>query len=786
MSCALLLAFGLESPLMMWGMALGGAPILIHLLHRRRYLEVPWAAMRFLIAATKKQSRRLRLEQILLLIVRTLIMLLIALALARPSVETFGEYFRTEGPRHRIIVIDTTFSMGYTTQDRSRFDRARELGRQIASGARQGDALHLVRIGESLPRVIVKQPSYQSAAVLEEIEQLPLLDERVDVSTVLEEIDGLLTLAPEISRKEIYFVTDLQTATWAPRDSAEASRAKAGLKKLSERAKLVFVDAGQPGTSNTAITNLRAGEGFVLAGRPVQLTTTIRNYGSLGATGQLVELYLDDRLSDTRLVDLPAGTDVSVDFTPTFASGEHRIEVRLKPDGLRVDDSRRLVIPVRDELQVLLVNGKASGELMGNATDFLRLALAPELPNRTPVSPIRPTVIREGELIGTDLTRFDCVFVCNVAMLTDREAEVLRTYLEAGGGVVFCLGDQVRPDNYNEILYKDSKPARGEKGAAAGPILPARLVERVGDLKKKEVSYEFDPGDYSHPIVRPFQGNPGAGLDVTKTFAYFKTQIADDRGARVALRFSSGDPAIVDAPYGRGRVILVTTSVDRDWSTWAVWGHSLIPLMHETVGYAVSARGTDRVALVGQPLVSYLPIRSANVAAILQSPQGDTQAPATSPDGRTGTSEPTTRSGFHKLVLGPPIGRTEWFAVNVDPQESDLASIRSDELHNDILPGIEFTYQTDWEETPVAAEKNVRVVSTSSGLARSLLLAVLCLLIVEQLMAWRFTSGVLLLLGCIFGGLTLWAWSASPFSGAALLALSAVSLTLIWMRQQTE
>ena len=62
MSSPLLLAFGFGSPLMLWGLAIGGAPILIHLLHRRRYLEVPWAAMRFLIAATKKQLAAMREE----------------------------------------------------------------------------------------------------------------------------------------------------------------------------------------------------------------------------------------------------------------------------------------------------------------------------------------------------------------------------------------------------------------------------------------------------------------------------------------------------------------------------------------------------------------------------------------------------------------------------------------------------------------------------------------------------------------------------------------------------
>ncbi len=765
-----LLAFGFGSPLMLWGLAIGGVPILIHLLHRRRYIELPWAAMRFLIAATKKQSRRLRLEQILLLIVRTLILVLIALALARPSAETLGEYFRAEGPRHRIIVVDATFSMGHAPAERSRFDRAKDLARQVAGSTKQGDAINLVRLGDSSPRVIVRRPAYQSAAVLEEIVQLPLLDERVDVSVVLKEIEELLSLAPEIARKEICFITDLQSAAWGPGDSTEAARVRLALKKLSERAKLVFLDVGEPGAANVAVTDLRTEGGFALSGRTVQTVATLRNFGSSGAVGQLVELHLDDRLADTKRVDLPAATDVRVDFSSAFGSGEHRLEVRLKPDGLRVDDSRRLVIPVRDELQVLLVNGKPSGELMGNATDFLKLALAPELPNRTLASPMRPTVIRESDLLGTDLARFDCVFVCNVALLTDREAEVLRGYLEAGGGVVFCLGDQVRADNYNQTLFKDQQP-----------ILPARLVERVGDAKQKETVFEFDAGDFSHPIVRPFQGNPGAGLEQTKTFAYFKTEVPENRGARVALRFSNGDPVIVDAPYGRGRAILVTTSVDREWSTWAVWGHSLIPLMHETVNYAVSGRWTERDVLVGQPLVSHLPVRATDVTAVLQLPGGESQAPTPSGDGRSIVSEPTTKAGFHKLALGAPVGRTEWFAVNVDPQESDLVSLRIEDLRTDVLPGVEFTYLTEWAATTASDEpQTVRVVATGSGFSRALLLAAFCLLIVELLMAWRFVAGVALLVAMLAAGITAWTWVASPISGgvcAAALIFLAVLFT---------
>lgn len=767
----LVIGFAFGSPLMLWGLTAAGIPILIHLLHRRRFKTVQWAAMRFLLAATKKQARRLKLEQLLLLIVRTTIVLLIALALSRPTAETMGNYFQAEGPRHRIIVIDATLSMGYAPSGRTRFDRAKDLARQVVNSARQGDAINLVRISDSTPHVIVRRPAFQPAAVSEEIEQLVLMDERVDASIVLKEIDELLSLASDVARKEVYFITDLQAATWAPADSTEASNVRQQLKTIANRAKIVWLDVGESTAANVGVTGLRTDDRFVLSGRPVRAGATIKNFSSTGATGQLVELVLDGRLADTKRVDLPAGQEMPVDFSPTFTSGEHRLEVRLSPDALPVDDTRRLAIPVRDELQVLLINGKPSGEPMGNSTDFLKLALAPELPNRAIASPIRPTVIRESELLGMDLSRFDCVFVCNVALFTDREAEILRGYLDAGGGVVFCLGDQVRLDNYNQVLHRDKQA-----------LLPAKLVERVGDAKKKEVSFEFDAGEFNHPIVRPFQGNTGMGLELTKTFVYVKAQPDEERGANVALRFSSGDPAIVDAPYGRGRVILITTSVDREWSTWAVWGHSLIPLMHETVNYAIAGRWKDRDVLVGQPLQCHVGLRASDTPAIEQLPNGDSKTLQPSTDGRLVISDPTTTSGFHKVVLGPPANRTDWFAVNVDPIESDLAALRLEELRTELLPGVDFTYLTEWEEASSGLGEGTRVISTGTMFSRSLLIAALALLVVEQLMAWHFVAGSILLLGFAVSTLTWSVWRVHPLGGAFMAALIALTLFVLAMR----
>jgi len=110
----LIFALGFANAALLYGLVATGVPILIHLLNRRKHREVPWAAMRFLMAAIRKNRRRIRIEQWLLLAVRTLLVLLVVSAMAKPFLESFGAVIA--GRRtHRVIVLDASLSMGYTS-----------------------------------------------------------------------------------------------------------------------------------------------------------------------------------------------------------------------------------------------------------------------------------------------------------------------------------------------------------------------------------------------------------------------------------------------------------------------------------------------------------------------------------------------------------------------------------------------------------------------------------------------------------------------------------------------
>src|SRR5271157_3899097 len=120
------LMFFPSSPPLLWalefanpGLVAASIPIVIHLLNRRKFREMPWAAMQFLLAAIRKNQRRVRIEQWLLLAVRTLLILLIVAAMAKPFLESFGNVIAGQRT-HRVLVLDGSLSMGYTTGDKSR------------------------------------------------------------------------------------------------------------------------------------------------------------------------------------------------------------------------------------------------------------------------------------------------------------------------------------------------------------------------------------------------------------------------------------------------------------------------------------------------------------------------------------------------------------------------------------------------------------------------------------------------------------------------------------------
>lgn len=711
---------------MLGWLAAAAAPLIIHLLSKRKYRRVPWAAMQYLMAALRKNSRRILIEQWVLLALRTLLIVLLVVAVAEPVIERAGLRLGSSQRTHKVLVIDGSYSMAYKPSDKSRFDRAKELAGRIVDESRQGDGFTLVLMS-SPPRVIVGTPAFEPRDFRQEIDNLRLPHGGGDLAATLVRVEEVLAAAereyPRLVRAEVFFLSDMGRTSWAPelRGQAATKEFLARSQRLSKRARLYPIDLGQAASDNRAITALATAEPFVTVSRPVTLEAQVHNFGRQSRPHELVEFFVDGRRAGEEHVDLAPGGSAAVAFPCHFETpGNHSVELRLAGDLLDIDNHRWLAVPVKERLRVLCVNGKPGGGSYRGATDYLTVALAPAASRQHNM--IQPDVLPESGLLESDLGVYDCVIMANVGQFTASEVGVLAAYLRRGGGLVFFLGDEVQADNYNRRLSGQSTDGLR--------ILPATLVAAA-----PRGQYRFNPLGYQHPLLAPFREHEEGGLLTTPIFQYYKLQVPGNSAAKIALGLDTGDPAIVEDQIGRGRSIVVATSADTSWTTMPMWP-SYLPIVQELVNLAVRGQQAEHNVLVGQAIGDAARSTAQSVSVQIHGPAGETSSvrPTLDGDYSSWSYHDTSTSGVYTADLPAAAGH-ELFAVNVDTAESDLAKVDLSELRDRIWNGVDFRLLDDYQDFD--REPSDAIVRRNA-LHQLLLLGVLGLVLVESLAACWF------------------------------------------------
>lgn len=703
------------------------APILIHLFTRKRFRKVTWAAMEYLLAAAKKNQRRIQVEQWLLLAVRTALLLILALALADPLLSR--THLPTLGhgvlPTHRVYVIDASYSMDLRSDGVPRFEAAKQAVREHVASAAQGDGFSLVMLGDP-PRVIIGEPAFSKSDLLEELNAATLSHGLGDFAATLDEVESLLATARKqharLAATEVIFLADLERTTWEPAASPEAA---ARLKKLATQASLALVDLGVDELRNTAVVRAEVRESPVTIDREFTIEAEVAAFGE-GARGErLATLLVDQEAVGQQAVQLDASGRGSLAFRHRFASpGDHAVEIRLADDPLHVDNHRWVSVPVREALKVLCIYSRP-GE-----TRYLALALEPE---KTPAVRVRVEEAADTVLLERELADYDALFLVNLPQLDASQAQVLQAYLAGGGGLVFFPGDLLRPKEFLPTTTTES------------PLLPIEFSALA-----PTGNYRFTPLDYRHPLIAPFRGFERAGLLSTPVWKYVKLQATPGADVETALSFDSGDPAILVAEVGRGRAIVfataaspesvdTTTTPPTPWTALPTWP-SFPPLVQEALSLAAQGREEGRNRLVGEPLSSLVRAALPDTRLTLTPPAASGRTEATARPLRLESEGELWRwaygetllSGLYAVQFGAPLNRVEQFAVNVDPRESALQRIDPALLPAELV-----------STKPANGSGTAAGATTTANYAwfRPLLLTVIALLALESFLGRWFGGG---------------------------------------------
>lgn len=673
-------------------------PLLIHIFNRQKVKEILFSSLLFLRSLEKTRMRRVKIKEYLLLIIRTLIILLVVAAFARPAIRGgFATRMGAHAKTSVMILLDNSYSMSYETKDGSLFDLAKRKAKRILGQLKEGDEASLI-LFSSQPMSVNSQPTRDFRNLVGYLdEEARLSAEKTDVGAALASAYGILKESKNLNQ-EIYLVTDMDKSGWSGVNPASLS-------SPSQKEKLYLVDVSPPEKQNLCIEEIDFGNQLIERGKPFEITARIANFTSHPVRDILVGLYLDGKRVSQTDVDIEKDGKATVKLMPTVEEpGIHTGFFELGDDDLLIDNRRYFTFKIPEKIDVLLVGERPRD------THHLGLALNPL--NAKDVNK-EITQLSKTALASVDFTKYQVVILSNLSRLSDVQLTNLESFVRKGGGVFFVLGDDIDPEFYSGQLIK-----RFFGLNVQGALTPIKSVSGF---------FSFENVDLSHPIFQIYRGVEKEKLPVIKFSSIF--ELPESGEAKSLIRFNVGKPALLERSLGAGKALLLAASLDESQGDLVVHPF-FVPMINRAVEYLASDLSRlDEDILVSSKVTRELSADLAGKGVELFTPEMKRIAlqPSFQTDKLILKIDQTYLPGIYDVRLsissstrGQAVDR---FAVNIDPKDSDPEKIEISEVEKR-LEGFPLFYirpQDDMEQSILQSRFGKELWKTLLWMAAALL-----------------------------------------------------------------
>jgi hypothetical protein len=604
---------GLFAP---WFIAAGalavGLPVWLHLLRKHRSQPLPFSSLMFFEQRTQSSIKHRRLRYLVLFALRSLLVLLLALAFAHPYIERNALPFSHNG-EITVLAIDNSLSM----RAAGRFDEAKRMAQSALSGLRPGERGQVIEFGARVhPLSEVTDDTHQLNAA---IGAAQLSSDRTSFAELSRSLRSMAQALKLPLRVELF--SDMQQSGM-PGNFNDL--------RLNADVRLEPHPLATKQAPNFAVENIIAPR-RVYDGKKQRVLVTVASYGAPKATRQ-VSLMLNGRVVETKSVDVPESGRATAEFQSLEVPyGRNKGAVKIdSADQLPDDDTFYFSVERADPKPALFVYEA------GNQRALLYFKAALEASGQSAFD-IQPVLAEQTSNVNP--SKYAFVVLSDVTVLPGGFENELREYVRSGGSALVALG--------HNSMVKMKVPV------SDGAISESRYNGREGE--RFQTAAWLDP---SYPAIQ--KNTNWAGVK------FYRAIKIDPGKARVAARLSDETPLLIDQQLGEGHVEVFTSTfdnIDNDFPLHA----SFVPFIDQTARYLGRLDAGPPAVQVG----SFEELRDPHqtgAAVDVVDPSGarvfDLREAATAQNVQF------TMTGYYDIRR--PNGRNELVAVNSDRRESDL------------------------------------------------------------------------------------------------------------------
>jgi hypothetical protein len=661
------------TPLLLGGAALVAVPIVLHLLMRRKPVRHEFPAVRFLRQTMQANRRRLRVQHLLLLLLRMAAIALVALALARPVLRGAGWLGEREGPVAAAFVFDTAPRMDLRDANRTRLEQAATLARVLLAKLPPSSKVATLDTGGGAAAFA---PLIAAAAA--RIDRLAVATPAVTLRAAID--DGLRLLeTSSLARKELYVFTDCSHGAWDNVPAVDAAESHPGTSVL-------FIDVSAPQPRNFAIGAVDLSNERIAAATSLTVTADLLRTGPEAVRPVAVEMLGPDGSYARRAVKpvtWRADGSQQVDFEiaglePGVRQGRVVIE---GSDELEADNARSFTVEVGAPARIV-VAAPAPARRTGF---FVAEAIAPTAMRKAGRARFDAAIVDVATLADGGWEDARGMVLVDPPPLAARTWEAIEQWVAGGRGLVVWLGPRA------------GDPARFN-GDASRRVLGGRLVRVWRSAGKTVADPDFNyiaPQSLDHPLLAVFRrvgdAVPWQDFPVWRHWEFTVDEEPAPRAgaepaaaAAVVAGYRNGLPALLERRVGQGTVIVATTPVSQaanDPDAWNMLTGGLdeppwpfLILANETMLRAIDT-ADERNVTTGTPVVLHLDRRDV-ATAFVRNPSGDEFPAAVDQRRGTITVTATQLPGNYAVRVGGDVGGTSrGFSANLAPAATDFVRL---------------------------------------------------------------------------------------------------------------
>jgi hypothetical protein len=661
------------NPAVLFGLLAATIPVILHLLNLRKLRTIEFSTLSFLKELQQTKIRKLKLRQMLLLIIRTLMIALIVFAFARPALRgTILGSIGTNAHSTVVFILDDSFSMSANDERGELFNQAKESTKGIIDLLKDGDEAFLIKLSD-VPQATIDPATHDFGMLRTVVNESQISNIRKPLEDALR-LSAKLMSKSNNANKEVYIVSDFQK-TLFPQSAKQRNEHTVQL--CNEQVKFFTLDLSKKEIPNSAIDSVEVVTKILEKDKPALIYTSFRNFSQTPLQDNVVSIFLNGVHTAQSNVDIEPWGSASLELTVTPKNaGFVKGYVELERDAIEQDNRRYFTMYVPDRINISFVSP--------SQTDirFPLIALTARS-TESQRSLINIQQITPAKLLQLDFNKLDVLVLSNVTSFNQTEADRIKDFVRQGGGVIIFPGSDIDISNYNTFLL---------------PALTIPQIEGSLGSISQQANLSFQKIDYDHPLFSTIfeknrSRNQEANQDVESPNIGITLEHQTGQQGHSIISMTGGTTFLSEYTLGSGKILFYSVAPILSWSDFPLKG-IFAPLIYRSVLYLSAQNKSQTEYMTGDnPIIKLQQFISKSDSSngkqySMISPDGTEELiqPIVQPSAQVGFGTSVSfgiknlfTPGFYEIKTGTKL--LSAFAVNIDRLESDIRSIPNNELN---------------------------------------------------------------------------------------------------------